>query len=85
MVSRGGWNTVKQQKERADTVGKTAAKENEASVLCSEQGASENVLLINVGCFMVCSDTHIHDVKHFMHREPVGRQRGMQKYNSQGL
>lgn len=32
VISGGGWNTVKQQIERADTVEKTAAKENEASV-----------------------------------------------------
>lgn len=33
VVSRGGgWNSVRQQNERADTVEKAAAKENEASV-----------------------------------------------------
>lgn len=32
MVSWGAWSTVKQQNERADTVEKTAAKQNQASV-----------------------------------------------------
>lgn len=31
VISGGGWNTVKQQIERADTVEKIAAKENEFS------------------------------------------------------
>lgn len=32
VVSRGGWNGVKQQNQRADSAEKKAAKENEASV-----------------------------------------------------
>lgn len=59
VLSRGSWNAVKQQNERADTVEKTAAKEHEASLQYIFRGTSFAAELINGGCFMECSETHI--------------------------
>lgn len=59
VLSRGSWNAVKQQNERADTVEKTAAKEHEASLQYIFRGTSSAAELINGGCFMECSETHI--------------------------
>lgn len=54
-LSRGGWSTVKQQNERADSVERAAAREKEANAQYIFRGTFFLTQPINVGCFMVCS------------------------------
>lgn len=80
MISQQGWNTFKQQNERADTVEKTAAKRIQ-QVFTKFSDAFLVTDFNNVGCFMVYSEAYIHGVKHFMHREPIAGQNNLEKEN----